>query len=119
MKRKEAEQEKRLEMAAAKLEEAKSQTSYLKDQMAASKVEADLQLEKLRMEQEGCLANLQLELDNKATMVRQLKDDLASRGEEMEFLREELQAKKEELEEVFLNFKIFIFGLVAHYLPKT
>jgi hypothetical protein len=44
LKRKEAEQEKRLEMAAAKLEEARSQTSFLKDQMAAARVEADLQV---------------------------------------------------------------------------
>jgi hypothetical protein len=31
-------------MAAAKLEEARSQTSFLKDQMAAARVEADLQV---------------------------------------------------------------------------
>ena len=37
LKRKEAEQEKRLEMGAAKLEEAKSQAAFLKDQMAAAR----------------------------------------------------------------------------------
>jgi hypothetical protein len=31
-------------LAAAKLEEARSQTSFLKDQMAAARVEADLQV---------------------------------------------------------------------------
>ena len=35
MKRKEAEQEKRLDLAAAQLSEAKNQSAYLKEQMAA------------------------------------------------------------------------------------
>ena len=60
------------------------------------------------MEGTGRLAALQAEADNQAATIRQLKDELAARGEEMEFLKEELQAKKVELEEVsFLIFFIY------------
>jgi hypothetical protein len=58
------------------------------------------------MEESGRLAALQLELDTKAAAVRQLRDELASRDEELEFLREELHTKTEELEEVRICYGI-------------
>ncbi len=65
----------------------------------------------MRMEESGRLAALQLELDTNAVAVRQLRDELASKDEEMEFLREELHTKTEELEEVRICYFCILVNL--------
>jgi len=109
VKSKESQHKSQIDAVGFKLEEAKSQISYLKDQMAGVKVENDLNGEKLKMEYEVKLNTLQGELDKKAILadkIKKLQEDVANKDEELEFIKEELQNKTEELEEVSADLDI-------------
>jgi len=106
LKRKDAEAEKKLEVADQKLTEAKNQCQFLKEQQGTSKVETDLQIEKLKLEHEGQIKLCNSEIEQKMNTVSKLKDDLSAREEELEFLKEELQAKTEEVEELSTDLDI-------------
>ena len=104
--RKDAEHSKKLEAVETKLSEAGDQQLFLKEQLAAARVDTDLQLEKLRTEHEGQQRLSDSELAAKTATIGALRDDLVAREQELEFAREELQAKKEELEELGADLDI-------------
>jgi len=83
-----------------KIEEAKSQGVFLKDQMGNMKVESDLQIQKIKMEFEVEINNLTGALDHKSALLEKLKDDLGNKESELEIVKEDLQNKKDELEDI-------------------
>merc|ERR1719234_2075382 len=75
MRKKESELETDLKSMEAKVEESRTQCSYLKEQMGCLKVEGDLQVQKLKMEFEVEMNNLINSVDQKANLVDKLKDE--------------------------------------------
>jgi len=106
IKKKESQMEEEERSLDLKVEEAKNQCAYLKDQMGNMKVESDLQIQKIKMEFEVEINNLTGALDQKSAVVDKLKDDLGSKESELEFVKEELQNKKEELEDIASDLDI-------------
>jgi len=100
IKKKDASLEEELKSMETKIEEAKSQSAFLKDQMGNMKVESDLQIQKIRMEFEVEINGLTGTLDQKSALIDKLKDDLGNKESELEFVKEELQNKKDELEDI-------------------
>merc|ERR1712227_1034063 len=106
LKKKEKIIEDELKAMATKLEEAKNQNDYLKEQMGSIKVECDLTIQKQKMEFEVEINKLNGSLDFKDGQIDKLKDDVSSKDSELEFLKEELQNKKEELDELSSDLDI-------------
>ena len=106
IKKKEAQLDDDLKSSCMKTEEAKNQCGFLKEQMAAVKVENDLQVQKVKMEFEVEMNSIKGQLDQKATLLNKAKEDLGNKEEELEFIKEELQAKKEEIEELSSDLDI-------------
>merc|ERR1719422_1407926 len=100
IKKKDTTLEEELKSMETKIEEAKSQSAFLKDQMGNMKVESDLQIQKIKMEFEVEINGLTGTLDQKSAMIDKLKDDLGNKESELEFVKEELQNKKDELEDI-------------------
>ena len=106
MVRKEEELAKRLENSELKLNEAKEQAKFLKEQMGNIKVENDLIIEKLKVEHEGKMKLLNAEIDKKISDLNKTKDDLIAKEQELEYTKEKLQDTKEELEELSADLDI-------------
>jgi len=106
MRKKDSQLEEDIKAMETKIEEAKNQSVYLKDQMGSMKVENDLQIQKLKMEFEVEINNLNGALDQKSGLLDKLKDDIGNKDSELEYLREELQNKKEELEDLASDLDI-------------
>jgi len=106
VKTKESHHEEQIEAMGKTIEEAKNQSSFLKDQMAGLKVEHDLNIEKFKMEQDFKINTMQGEFDKKAAQLAKLKEDFANKEEEAAFLKEELENKTDELEEATADLDI-------------
>ena len=89
-----------------KLEESQKQHQYLKDQLGNTKVECDLQIQKLKMEFEVEIDKLNGTSSIKDGLIDRLKDDVSSKDSEIEFLKEELKNKIEELEDIASDLDI-------------
>lgn len=106
IRKKDSQLEEEIKSMETKIEEAKSQSVFLKDQMGNMKVESDLQIQKIKMEFEVEMNNLTGALDQKSALVDKLKDDLGNKESELEFVKEDLQNKKEELEDIASDLDI-------------
>ena len=79
IKKKDAQLEEEIKSMETKIEEAKSQSLFLKDQMGSMKVETDLQIQKIKMEFEVEINNLTGALDQKSGLLDKLKDDIGNK----------------------------------------
>ena len=94
-KKKEALLDEEVKSANVKTDESKTQCGFLKDQMAALKVEGDLQIQKVKMEFEMEMNSIKGQLDQKAELVTKLKEDLGNKEEEVELLAAHALLEKE------------------------
>ena len=106
MRKKESELDTDLKSMEAKVEESRTQCSYLKEQMGCLKVEGDLQVQKLKMEFEVEMNNLINSVDQKANLVDKLKDELSAKSSQLELVKEELDNTKDELDEMASDLDI-------------
>merc|ERR1711874_690391 len=72
IKKKDATLEEEIKSMEIKIEEAKSQSLFLKDQMGNMKVESDLQIQKIKMEFEVEIKNLSWNLSKRSFKIRRM-----------------------------------------------
>lgn len=98
--------QKELEILTKQLEETKGQITYLKESMGGSKVEYDLQVDKLTKQLEAFKAKHEEEIYKKDDLLKKMKEDIANKDEELEFVKEELQVKTEELMDINTDLEV-------------
>ncbi|TRY77089.1 hypothetical protein TCAL_02709 [Tigriopus californicus] len=98
--------QKELDVLTKQQEETKGQITYLKESMGGSKVEYDLQVDKLAKQLDTLKTKHEEEIYKKDDLLKKMREDIANKEEELDFVKEELQAKTEELMDINTDLEV-------------